>query len=148
MIVTLKRDPVWKKTHTMGLITVQDFDLRIHTIERPWLDNKPFESCVPAGRYSLQPFVRPDGTQTYALFSATRGVFVDPNDVPNVPHRTRNLILIHPGNRVADIVGCIAPGMTRTENTVGNSRVAFRTLMDALDREDGEEHTLIITRGT
>ena len=49
-------------------------------------------------------------------------------------------IRIHPGNTAADTEGCILPGRTRTDRTVGESKVAFQALFDkiktALDSGD------------
>ena len=37
---------------TFGVLTVDDFEC--YTVERPWLDNKPRESCIPEGVYRLE----------------------------------------------------------------------------------------------
>ena len=49
-------------------------------------------------------------------------------------------IRIHPGNNSNETEGCLLPGRTRTDRTVGESRVAFQALFDkiksALDMGD------------
>ena len=49
-------------------------------------------------------------------------------------------IRIHPGNSSEDTEGCLLPGRTRTDRTVGESKVAFNQLFgkikDALDSGD------------
>ena len=49
-------------------------------------------------------------------------------------------IRIHPGNTSEDTEGCLLPGRTRTDRTVGESRAAFQALFDkiktALDSGD------------
>jgi hypothetical protein len=54
----------------------------------------------------------------------------------------RFLILIHAGNWVDDVVGCIAPGIRRTVTERGPmvtaSRRAMRQLMEWLDNDSAE----------
>ena len=49
-------------------------------------------------------------------------------------------VRIHPGNTSEDTEGCLLPGRTRTDRTVGESKVAFNQLFqkikDALDSGD------------
>lgn len=56
-------------------------------------------------------------------------------------------IRIHLGNTAADTEGCILPGKTRTDRTVGESRAAFNALFDkikdALDSGDTVEITIV-----
>lgn len=79
---------------TFGIMRVGD--TRLYTIERPWLDNRKSVSCIPPGLYPMSRhnwFTKP-GAQWRI------------DDVPN-----RSAILIHIGNTIDDIEGCIAPGM-------------------------------------
>ncbi len=90
----------------------------------------PYRSCVPDGRYTLVKHTRPDGTKTVALVNKGLGVWHRAEDRPN--EWGRFLILIHAGNYVEDVVGCIAPGLFRTiyDNRlmVTTSRYAMRKL--------------------
>ena len=99
------------------------------TVECPWLDNTPFASCIPDGEYSLQAFDSPDHPGCWVITP--------------VPGRTG--ILIHPGNKVRDVTGCIAPGLTRTDVCVFNSRDACRLLNYVLDRNT--THQIVIGPG-
>lgn len=72
-----KKDPIW------------------YTIERPWLDNQKFVSCIPEGIYQVKPF---DGNKYKDVWEIM--------DVPN-----RSAILIHQANWARQLEGCIAPGV-------------------------------------
>ncbi|MFA0814041.1 DUF5675 family protein, partial [Microbulbifer epialgicus] len=39
---------------TLGRLCVGD--RTFYTVERPWLGNKPFESCIPEGVYQCDPY--------------------------------------------------------------------------------------------
>jgi len=124
-------------------------DRAFYTIERPWIPadtpgGKPFESCVPDGDYELVPFERNNGDHVLALVNHDLGVHLHSGP--------RYAILIHAGNWVTDVVGCIAPGMDREIEAgrikVTNSQVAMRSLADIMDFS--QTHTLHIhpTGGT
>lgn len=124
------------------LITVEHIPaLRLHTIEDDWRDNRPRESCIPAGVYLLQRTIyRKHGYETF--------------EVTGVKDRAR--ILIHPANTEEDVEGCIGVGLRRgvlrvprdedtgTEHVekqaVVASREAFRQFMELL--ADVDEATL------
>lgn len=63
-------------------------------VELPWKDNQHFVSCIPAGVYRCSKMVHID-----------HGVIWRVNGVPD-----RDGILIHEGNTIQDLKGCIAPG--------------------------------------
>ncbi len=67
----------------------------LYTVEKPWRDNQPRESCIPTGKYLCKPrrFFRKD----YPAIEIT--------EVPDRSH-----ILFHIGNRERDVEGCIAVG--------------------------------------
>lgn len=53
--VILVRD-LYDKAYTLGTLMVYDGPLRVFTsrcLERPWTDNKPKVSCVPAGTFPI-----------------------------------------------------------------------------------------------
>jgi len=105
---------------TFGVLKVNE--LTLHTVERPWLNNEPFKSCIPEGLYRLIPFTRSNGTEVYALIGDDVSLLQSPN-------AKRYAILIHAGNYVTDVVGCIAPGLTRHESMVTSSRMAMEMFM-------------------
>ena len=91
------------------------------TLERPWLDNKPFESSIPPGIFD----VTPRETQKFGRHFAF-------NDSQTAP---RYAILIHAGNRAKDTEGCILVGdtyfMLAGEPAVRSSRRALNDLLQA-----------------
>jgi len=64
------------------------------TIERPWLNNRSGESCIPTGTYTCRRVQSPH--------------FGDTFEVTDVPDRTH--ILFHKGNLMEDSHGCIVIG--------------------------------------
>jgi hypothetical protein len=71
----------------------------VETLELPWLDNKPYKSCIPTGTYWV--------VKRYSHRFGTHFHLVD------VPGRT--WILIHPANFVHELSGCIAPGVAHED---------------------------------
>ena len=65
-----------------------------YNLERPWLDNKPFVSCIPEGQY----IVCADHTGRHKWFR-----------YKEVQGRTD--IEMHPASRVSELEGCQAPCM-------------------------------------
>jgi len=61
------------------------------TMELPWLDNAPNESCIPTGHYICRRVRSPK--------------FGDTFQVENVPNRSH--ILFHKGNDMTDTEGCL-----------------------------------------
>jgi hypothetical protein len=90
------------------------------TLERPWEDNQEDISCVPAGIYFCVRRLSPHFG--YEVF-----------ELQNVPDRTN--IEIHRANWVRQLLGCIALGMTRDEQTpaIGHSEQAFNAFMERMD---------------
>lgn len=114
------------------------------TLERPWiktplhLGGANFESCVPDGTYKLVPWDSEDHPNCYALINHDLDVHLyEPADGMG-----RWAILIHVGNYIKDIVGCIAPGLTGDETgDVWSSAKAMNRLRAHLG---DESHTLVI----
>lgn len=126
-------------TETEGVLHLHD-GTRLFTLERPWRPSAtggmPFRSCVPDGEYSLLPHIRKNGDEVFALWNPHLHVYYTPQEKGKRPGR--DLILIHSGNTVDDVVGCIAPGITRTiyrdKRWVTRSREAMKQIM-AVDYE-------------
>lgn len=104
---------------TMGRLYVGDTTL--WTIERPWMDNKPFESCIPTGTYKVVPYSSAKYPHVW--------------EVTGVPERSK--ILIHVANYAHDVQGCIGVGMTKAKGawSVSNSRDAIKWLQTHLSGE-------------
>ncbi len=78
---------------TMGWLKVREHKLA--TMECPWKDNRKRISCIPEGDYTVTPH------------SSVK--FPNCWEITNVPDRSK--ILIHAGNTVNDIEGCICVGL-------------------------------------
>ena len=116
---------------TLGLLFVGG-TFRCHAIEREWADNRPSESCIPAGAYKL------------AERRYNRGGY-QALEVQDVPGRTH--ILIHAANRPkSELLGCIAPGESADPSVpaVWNSRKALGRLLEELQASGDGEHELIV----
>lgn len=87
--------------------------------------NVPKHTCVISGIYELRLMFSPHNKLWVPLLF-------------NVPGR--DMIEVHPANYPSQLLGCIAPGLTRIENTVQHSGDAFRSLMlsfiQAIDRDE------------
>lgn len=98
------------------------------TVERPWLNNRPSESCIPEGQYRLQL------RESLVVQRTSGGQHRYGWEIANVPGRS--LIMIHVGNTVADVEGCVAVGsalgFVHGRWAVTGSRATFSGLMDCL----------------
>ena len=98
------------------------------TVERPWMGNRQNISCIPEGRYVLRKRYSPVVERT------SDGEFTEGWQVTEVPSRT--FIMLHPGNHMENVEGCIAMGLDlgfiQGKWAVTSGRIAFRNLMNAL----------------
>jgi len=83
------------------------------------------ETAIPAGSYNV--------IVTYSNRFKRELPLLE--NVPNFEG-----IRIHPGNTAADTEGCILPGRTHTDRTVGESRAAFNALFAKIQQalQDGD----------
>lgn len=108
-----------------------------HTIERPWIIGPDLgglsnESCVPDGIYQLVPYTRTkDGSRVVALVNEELGVYFMKADRPEPKGRFK--CLIHAGNYVEDIIGCVAPGAGRTIHKNRRMVTSSRSTMSKLN---------------
>ena len=115
-MITINRF-AYHPTGTLGVMTIPANQLhRFYTIERPWLNNKPFESCIPLGEYTLKWKESPKFDWCY--------------EVENVEGRTH--ILLHVANYPTDVVGCIGLGLSLMGDriAVGSSKAAMAAFHD------------------
>jgi hypothetical protein len=100
------------ENYCLGHMTLPD-GKEISILERLWLDNEPFVSCIPEGQY----FVAPDTDGRFKYYEL--------QDVPN-----RSFIEIHPANKVSQLEGCLAPCMefNFATETASRSREACELL--------------------
>ena len=91
------------------------------TVERPWLGNLRYESCIPEGVYTCKRY-------RSARFPSTF-------EVTGVEGRSH--ILFHVGNTAKDVQGCIALGQFLDKcYGVRNSRFAFGEFMEDMRGRD------------
>jgi hypothetical protein len=104
------------------------------TCEPPWLNNKPYDSCIPQGVYYLEKRHSPIVKRT------SGGRYSEGWEVLDVTGRS--YIMIHPGNWPMDTDGCILPGMRygiskdrrgQWSNSVLDSIKAFVQVMELLE---------------
>lgn len=148
-------------TETESVLSVANFNLA--TIERPWIaandpGGKPFQSCIPDGVYSLEPWIRANERkdEVYILVNEELGVYRLEEDMPNGVGRY--LILWHIANFVTDVVGCAGPGMRRAlmknkktgqiERSVSSSGEAMRIITTQLGRVETHRLTIRAKCGT
>lgn len=110
------------------------------SLERPWLDNQPMVSCIPAGTYHLVEHDSPRFGRCYAVMGL--GVGLTPGK------DARTFILIHAANIVDELSGCIAVGAFHTvmqgKWAIANSRKALGLLEGSLAKVKDDERQLII----
>lgn len=115
---------------TFGEITLPS-GAKLFTVERPWESNQPRTSCIPQGVYTLRKRTSPIVERT------SGGKYTQGWEVCDVPNRS--LIMIHAGNTVDDLLGCIAPGtalgMIGGKWAVSSSRDAIDILMAELETQ-------------
>ncbi len=101
-------------TYTAGTLLAPG--LLLYTLELPWLNNEPRESCIPAGDY---PCILAWSNRYKRL-------------MPRLLHVPgRDAILVHPGNCTADTLGCILVGtVTSGEGRLFDSKKAFLQFFD------------------
>jgi len=112
-----------------------DGDFICYSLERPWLDNAANISCIPEGIYDLQYHKYKGRLDTYALIGKT---------VSHYPsEKARNLILIHPANRVEELQGCIATGTDKKDGDMVMSIKAHKKLMNAVKSKNITKITIL-----
>ena len=114
----------------LGKLYIDD-EFFCFTLEREWLNNEKFISCIPTGKYNCKPY------------SSTK--YPNVTEVTNVTNRDK--ILIHQGNYYSDIEGCILLGdrFDESEATISleaklrqavyNSKKTLKIFFDKVGRE-------------
>ena len=136
MDITLERRGYFDEEGTFGELYAGDFSCK--TVELPWRDNRVAKSCIPEGTYVMR--MRPSGV----VMRTSGSRFEEGWEVTNVAGRT--YIMVHVGNTVSDLDGCIAVGKAwgyvDRHWGVTHSRDTFQGFMRAL--ADEEEHRIEI----
>jgi len=110
---------------TFGRLIYNDF--RAFSVERPWADNKPRESCIPEGKYEVKWYDAPSFGRTLAVVGGTVSLF------PDNTH-ARSAILFHKANTMDDLLGCIGLGKSlgymNAKWAVTSSGIAMQEFLD------------------
>lgn len=108
------------------------------SLERPWLDNIPFKSCIPAGKYQC---VR----VSTGLKAVHKAGYEETFEVMDVPGR--DLIRVHPANWYDELEGCLSTGTRfgyiHGRPAVKSSVAAFKEWMQMLEAETRFELEII-----
>lgn len=124
MELTLNR--LYRESSTPGHLYRGD-ELVCHTLEQPWKENRERWSCIPEGRYALQP-----------QYTEDRGWHIE---VCRVPARERVVMYASPDEDFLELENCIAPASEGPdpENPVvsrtANIRLK-RLVFDAIERDE------------
>lgn len=102
---------------TNGILRYRD-EILCYTIELPWRNNQPMQSCIPEGRYPV--VLRYSPRHKHHLLLKETGI--------------RKLILIHRANdAIKELKGCIATVSVLTGPGTGTgSGKAFTRLLDLI----------------
>jgi len=128
---------------TWGRLLVPGVSRVMFTVERPWVYNRPFESCIPTGMYALSRHDSINHPRSWAMTSET----VTLKQYANMGSRYG--CLLHVGNFVTDVVGCISPGRSiawfdgKKVQGVTNSGDTMQAIDEALIRT-GTRHIEIV----
>lgn len=104
MKLVIQREEAW--ACTPGTLQIEGEHVA-DTLELPWKGNARVVSCIPAGKYGLTWAHSPKFSRGTLRLSGVDG---------------RSGILIHPGNTVEDLRGCIALGKRLGPETLTESR--------------------------
>lgn len=123
----------YKATCTLGTVILPSGRV-IHSIERPWLNNKRNVSCYPEGSY-LAKWLERSGSGKY------KRVW----HIQNVPNRTG--ILWHVGNLVRQSLGCTLPGLKHGKLYGLPAVLSSGAGLNAMRRElEGQDFILVVAQ--
>lgn len=133
MTITLLRFANHPEVGTFGEVHVEGE--RFFTVERPWLDNQPFKSCVPSGVYDVVTLP----TTTPVPDSFDGKTWYLKGDTVGIDKGRRTRIAIHIANTMDDLAGCIGFGLSlgvvKNKWAVLNSTSALVRLKQFLPEE-------------
>lgn len=120
---------------TFSAVSIDDNPVCV-AVELPWKNNAQFVSCIPAGIYNCTKMVH-----------IKHGVIWKVNDVVG-----RSGVLIHEGNTIKDVLGCIAmgryfgsvdglPAVMDSDNTMTELRTVFEDEFDLIIRDGYSDPT-------
>ncbi len=103
--------------------------VKLHGIEQPWRDNKPFKSCIPSGMYTLLPWESEKFGDCYVFVGGEVSLYEG--------NGSRYACLIHSANYAHQLQGCLAVGLSEGVSEDGkpavwNSKKAVQKLQDVV----------------
>ncbi len=131
---------------TMGVFGEVYFndELICFSVERHWMNNQPFKSCVPDGTYFMIPYSSAKYPSTWAMHNPENRVFAT-NEEREYP-ADRYACLMHKVNWPLQLMGCIAfvsdlsaapmPGETEVKWMGTNSRDAIKKINEIIGDQD------------
>lgn len=107
------------------------------TLERAWLDNKPNESCIPSGIYTLSPYHSPNHGDVLTFIGGSVSPHQEDVTDPGGPGAARWGCHVHAANYPLQLNGCLAPGGSKSDDHEGapavwNSRNALNELLEVI----------------
>ena len=104
----------------------------VSTVEKPYLSNQPFISCIPPGTYNLEPFSSKKHPDSFILWNLDLGVGKYKGD------SIRYTCLFHIANFPDEVEGCIGPGLKEHPTTwgVASSRKGMKKLSDLINNNN------------
>jgi len=125
---------------TFGQLVAPNRELVLWTVEQPWRSNQANVSCIPEGRYTVEPYDSPKFGEVFILEGPGVRKFA--------VEGARWGILIHAANRAAELKGCIAPGLKLGALGGEWAVLSSKKALGELKRLVGKEQwTLRITSG-
>jgi hypothetical protein len=121
----LNREP---EPHLTRGVLLMPSGRELHVLERPWRDNRPFDSCIPDGVYLITPYKSPRFGDVYIVIGGTVSQF------KSAQHE-RYGILFHGANKVQQLAGCLAPGLSWSGDFLQHSQSALKLMMNELNGE-------------
>lgn len=107
---------------TDGILTMPS-GREFFTLECPWKNNEPFESCIPDGLYRIEPWQSPTHGECYIISGGTVGK----------TEGIRTYCLFHDANKVNQLAGCIALGLSMNGQNLRDSGAAIKLFLRELD---------------
>lgn len=116
------------KNGTFGKLEIDGYTF--YSVEKPWNNNEPFNSCIPVGEYSLIPAKSSKYGNCLAVVNDEIGI-----TRYDECYSERYAILIHWGNWEKDVLGCIALGDSYVSKShmVTNSRQSIIDFYNIVD---------------
>ena len=95
---------------TFGDIQIIGRHFQWLTVERPWMNNAPFESCIPEGTYKGVPHDASAGKGIFALVNSELGVYNNEYDIPAGVAGRFKCLLGDTANHPDEVLGCVGLG--------------------------------------